>query len=375
MDIRVPLYHKARTGAIHSWRVYVDGDTIYSEHGQVDGQKIVSSKVATPKNVGRSNETTAATQALIEAQAMWTFKRERKYSLSPDEAQIEVKLPMLAQDYHKHLKKLDFTVDGISVLDGQNKLDGVRARAVWQGGNIVLISRQGLPWEATGHLNKQLEAVLPRDCELDGEIYLHGKSLQWISSRTKKKQEGTELLEYHAYDMPVVDGQEGLPWTKRKQGLSTLFESMVTWAGSPAIKHVISTPVTSPEHAKHLHDAAVDAGYEGLIIRKIAAEYEYGFRSPVILKMKDFKDSEFIIVGHTDGKGKESGVVVWICKNDINDLTFETRPRGTYEDRSKLFDRAETYYGKELTVRFIGRNESGLPHHAIGHAIRLEEDM
>jgi len=159
------LYHKARSGAIHSWQVEVNGDIIISTHGQVDGQKIFSTKVATPKNVGRSNETTGAQQALIEAQAIWTFKRERKYSLSPSEAQEDVLLPMLAQPFEKREAKLTYP------LDVQPKLDGVRALARWEGDKVVLISRSGKPWLVTTHINEQLEKIMPKGTVLDGEIY------------------------------------------------------------------------------------------------------------------------------------------------------------------------------------------------------------
>jgi len=356
------LFHRARTGAIHSWRVWTDGNLIYSEHGQVDGQKIISTKEAQPKNVGRSNATTSQQQAVIEAAAMHKFKLDRKYSLTPEGAKEDVKLPMLAQSFKD---KTPFP------LGEQIKLDGVRATAFWDGDRVVLQSRQGKPWTATTHLNAELEAVLPKDMVLDGEIYLHGKSLQWISSRTKKKQEGTELLEYHCYDMPEVPGLDDAPNIIRQTALINFFNSITP----NKLKLVPMGTVTTKEQMMQRHDIYVEQGYEGLIARVLDAPYEWGHRSPVLLKVKEFEDAEFTIVGHTEGRGNETGLVIWICKNDINDLTFETRPRGTHPERRKLFNEAVSHYGEKLTVRFIGRNESGLPHHASGHAIRLPEDM
>lgn len=78
-----PLYHQAKSGKIHVWRVWTEGDTIVTEHGQVDGEKLTARKRATPKNVGRSNETTAEEQARLEAKSMWQKKRDHKYHLTP----------------------------------------------------------------------------------------------------------------------------------------------------------------------------------------------------------------------------------------------------------------------------------------------------
>ncbi len=366
MLIRTPLYHKGRDGSIRVWSVAVEGDKIISTHGVLEGVYQQAVKKATPKNVGRANATTAEQQAMIEAQAMWTYKRDRKYSLTPSEAQEDVLLPMLAHPFEKYVKKLLYPVDV------QPKLDGLRAIARWEGDKVVLISRAGKPWLVTTHLNEQLEKLMPKGTVLDGEIYLHGKPLQWITSRAKKKQEGTECLQYHVYDSPEVDGDDSLLWVSRESKLWTLFTAGPV---TTSIKQVHTLRVDSRADVMWSHDKYVDEGYEGLIVRTLNGLYEYGHRSPSLLKVKAFEDAEFTIIGHTDGKGKEEGTVVWICKNDINDLTFETRPRGTYEERQKLFRNAEKYHGRKLTVRYIGRNDSGLPHHAIGHAIRLEEDL
>lgn len=175
------LYHKARSGAVHSWQVETDGHIIISTHGQVDGKKIISQKVAEPKNVLRANATTASEQAVIEATAMHKFKLDRKYSLTPEEAKEDVLLPMLAQPFEKREAKLTYP------LDVQPKLDGVRALARWEGDKVVLISRSGKPWLVTTHINEQLEHIMPKGTVLDGEIYLHGKGFQWITARTKKE--------------------------------------------------------------------------------------------------------------------------------------------------------------------------------------------
>lgn len=368
MDIRTTLYHKSRSGAIHSWGVAIEGNTIISTHGQVDGQKIVSKKVATGKNIGRSNETTPEQQALIEAQAMWTFKRERKYSLTPEEAQEDVLLPMLAQPFEKRESKLTYP------LDVQPKLDGVRALAKWEGDKVVLISRSGKPWLVTTHLNEQLERIMPKGTVLDGEIYLHGKGFQWITARTKKRQEGTEQLQYHVYDMPETEVSDSDPWEDRKHYLAGLLNG-IPQTERPHIIMVGTSDADNKARLLKVHDGFVSIGYEGLIVRTLDGVYEYGHRSPGLLKVKAFQDAEYEIVGHTDGVGVEKGLVIWTCSDPKSGKTFDTRPRGTHDERRHLFNEAEKYYGSALKVRYFGLTDEGLPRFPIGVGIRAEEDI
>lgn len=91
--------------------------------------------------------------------------------------------------------------------------------------------------------------------------------------------------------------------------------------------------------------------------------------------MKAFQDAEYTIVGHTDGQGVEKGLVIWTCLDPKSGKTFDTRPRGTHDERRKLFNEAESHYGQMLTVRFMGLTDEGLPRFPIGVGIRAQEDI
>lgn len=265
----------------------------------------------------------------------------------------------------------------IEVADNHNYIangavvHNCRALARWESDRVVLISRGGKEWKVTTHINEELEKFLPRDAVLDGEIYLHGKSFQWISARTKKRQEGTEQLEYHCYDMPEVNGDDSLPWSERCDKLSILLYER------SEIEHIYLTDTFRANDADYLkwqHDRYVRAGYEGAIIRTLDGKYEYGHRSPSLLKMKNFDDGEYKIIGHTSGVGKESDLVIWRCEAP-NGLQFETRPRGTHEERRELLKEAESHYGEMLKVRFFGFTDEKLPRFPVGLGIRPVEDM
>ena len=113
------LYHKAKSGKIHSWEVWVEGSTIFSLAGTLDGKKILSKVIATPKNIGKINGTTAKEQAEKDAIASHKFKLDRKYSLTPEEAvETDEVQPMLAQDFKKRLKTVKYPVSIQPKLDG-----------------------------------------------------------------------------------------------------------------------------------------------------------------------------------------------------------------------------------------------------------------
>jgi len=285
---------------------------------------------------------------------------------------------------HRCRKSLPITKYDIEVEGNHNYVvNGViahncRALARWnpEGTKVILTSRGGKEWKVTQHINEALEAILPKDAVFDGEIYLHGKTFQWITARTKKKQSGTELLEYHVYDMPEVGGQDDLPWQERMVALYGVYNT-VGWAGSiTPVKAVPTSGAGTPQVVKALHDQYIKDGYEGAIVRTLDGLYEYGFRSQGLLKLKQFDDAEFTIVGYKSGEGIESDLVIWRCKNDVNDLEFDTRPKGTHDDRKKLLLNATTFYGQKLRVKYFGRCDgTDLPRFPIGEGVRLPEDM
>lgn len=359
------LYTKSRTGQLRGWRVSAVGNQVIAEHGVLDGATVISKRTVTGKNIGRSNETTPEQQAFLEAEADYTFKLTRKYSLTPEAAQDVVPLPMLAKDFKK-AKNIQYPVDV------QPKLDGVRAIARWEGDQVVLISRGGKTWTAVPHINKALETILPKDSEFDGELYVHGKPFQWITSRAKKAHADSIEIEYHVYDMPTVNGGDSLPWRERRTALLTMRDTTRRFP-TPII--FVPTVTSAKQLVDVLHDEFVKDGYEGAIVRLPEGTYEYGHRSGSLLKLKQFNDEEFVIIGAKAGEGVEHDLVIWECKNDTTEASFYTRPKGTHEDRRKLLANAASYFGEKLKVKFFGRTDDGLPRFPIAEGIRVEEDM
>lgn len=364
------LYHKAKGGELRQWRTWTEGADILTEYGVVGGKLQISRKTAEPKNVGRSNETTPEKQAELEARSLWQYKVERKYSETPEGAQEQLLLPMLAHSY-KGPKAKKFQWPG-SV---QPKLDGVRCLASRDdAGDIILTSRQGKPWNVP-HIIEQL-GWMPTDSVLDGELYIHGESLQRITSLAKSADPAGKSykpesihLEYHVYDIPTFQGSDSLVWKSRAEILEREFQETAN------VRLVKVTPCLSDTELWNLHRQYISDGYEGAILRGAEGAYLWGYRSAHLLKVKQFQDAEFRVVGATDGRGKMEGHVIWICRNDVNDLTFECQMKVPMAERRRMYEEQNSYIGKLLTVRFFDRTDDSLPHFGVGIAFRDDIDL
>ena len=360
------LYHKGKGGKIYSWEIYAEGSSFTVSAGTLNGAKTVTSQTVEQKNVGKANETSLEDQAIKEAQAKWTFKVERKYSETIEDAQEELVLPMLAQDFEKKKKKLVYPVQV------QPKLDGCRALAYWDDDRVVLTSRNGKEWLFVPHINKQLETILPKTSVLDGELYIHGKSFQEITRLIKKERPESIEVEYHIYDYLTYYGNPFLPWTIREKKLDNLFDSSIT--DTSVLKQVPTYLANDEDIVYSIHNDFVENGYEGAIVRSENGLYLFGYRSNDLLKVKKFDDAEFRIIKFSSGVGRYENAVCYHCITEER-LEFKVNPKMSIAEKEEGLKNAPNDIGKMLKVRFFGKSEDGIPRFPIGLGIRLEQDI
>jgi len=356
------LYHLAKTGKIVEWDIWTEGDTIFTEWGQEGGKKQIAQKIATPKNTGKANATTAEEQAVVEAQAMWTFNVERKYSETKEQSKEVSRFPMLAKNFNA--KKLVFPADV------QPKLDGVRCLAFWEDGKIKLMSRGGKEWGFSKHISDALFDILPKGWMFDGELYLHGKNLQQITRMVNKLRPENVEVQYHVYDVPIINDDDSLSWEERKRQLLSIskeFDSPIIMAETREVKNI--------DEVKAFEKEVVEDGYEGAIVRNRSGKYLFGYRNTDLMKVKSFEDAEFEVVGCKEGIGKFVGCAIFRCKNDLNDEEFDVTPACTFEEKQDFWNNRQKYIGKKYTVKFFGRKESGIPNIATGKLFRDRKDL
>lgn len=360
------------TGKTKLWSVEVrhqDGHgVIVTSHGYKDGKMQVSEKVITEgKNIGKKNETTPFDQAVAEARTAWTKKRESSYAPIETESEEEVgrgkgidesiPLPMLAHDYNKRGKSIQFP------CFVQKKFDGTRCVGVPQKG---LFSRNRKSYPHMEHIVAELNR-LPSTMILDGELYSDTLTFQEIVGLVKREtlkagdEEKQQQIQFHVYDLI-----NEMPYVQRYANLQMLFRRY-------KFKHLVLVKTEhceSEEKMKEMHAQYVTDGYEGIMLRNKDGLYANN-RSIHLQKYKEFFDMECDIVGFKEGEGAEAGCVIWIC--ELDGKTFACRPRGTREEREELFEKGADFIGNQLTVRYQEKTDDGLLRFPVGIAIRNYE--
>jgi DNA ligase-1 len=365
------LFHKGSSGALYSWRVWTEGADICTEYGQVDGKKQLARKTAEAKNVDKANATTPESQAISEAKSMWTHRVERKYRKTKEEAESdEVFLPMLAGDFEK---RRDQKKEGHTYpCDVQPKLDGVRCLAYWDGEELKLLSRGGKDYNVP-HVVEALKPVLPPNLVLDGELYVHGESLQTVTSWVKRLQPNTQKISYHCYDCVLLDDMKA-PWAARYNALHDFFTKSTL---GDAVKLVDTYEAKNEGEVLRIYGKVVEEGYEGAIVRMHdGSRYRFAYRSNRLLKVKSFIDGEFKVVSFKTGVGRFKDCAIWTCHMpDREDLTFEAVIKGTMQEKKEMLKEASSYIGKMLKVKYFQLTDEGKPQFPVGIAFRLPEDM
>lgn len=353
------VYMLSKTDKIKVWHIRTEADMIITSHGFIDGKLQVSEKRATPKNVGKKNATTASQQAILQAKSMLAKKIDDGYVFNLDNIKSNEKiLPMLACDYNSRKQSIKFP------CHIQPKLDGIRLICRIRNGSVNFYTRKG---KDINHLDVLVSQILESlndntiDLYLDGELFNTDMDFQAIISSAKRKQESTDDLQYHIYDIYNTDNLE---FRKRHNIIKTLFGDI----SNSNIKLVETRICDTPEQIKTYHDEFVSKNYEGIIIRNSDGLYKPGYRSADLQKYKEFEDSEYKIVGAKMGVGRYDGCVIWDCIVDTN--VFSVKQKGSIEDLQDMWINKDRYIGKLLTVKYQGKSTIGVPRFPVGISIR-----
>jgi ATP-dependent DNA ligase len=367
MITRLPtLYGEDSKGSTRVWEIMVRHSEdpnapceIVSIYGLLGGalQEAIQ-EVKEGKNSGRANSTTTQEQALAQARSMWNKKRDQNYV---EEGEKPSKLlPMLAQKYKDRKNKVRWPAYV------QPKLNGVRCLAKRIEDEIFFTSRKGKPYETLGHIGEKFLSILDDGEVWDGEIYHPDYSLQEILSLVKNVKaykagkSNVRELQFHAYDTVSA--------TVYSARLEHLRKTLSSSDRDAEIVYVQTQLITQPSEVKYWHDRYVEEGFEGVMVRDPGAVYRCDYRSPGLLKYKEFIDAEFEIVGGKEGTGKDKGTVIFRVKTKKGQI-FDVRPKGSHALRSMYWDYLNKFIGKMLTVRYQELTDDGIPRFGVGIAV------
>jgi ATP-dependent DNA ligase len=341
------LYKISNRGAMQVWEIWETSNAIKIRWGQLNGSMQLQTVFVELNQSGRS----LPEQICLEIDSRISSQIDKGYCSTPEEAEKSIGLnaakmykPMLAQ------KMSDSFIDYKKCFI-QHKYDGHRCLVTKNDGKVMAYSRNGKKIITIDHILDNLN--ISEGETLDGELYIHDRSLQEISSIVRRVQQDNALLEYVVYDLINTQTYEN----RLNRLYGTTFPDNVrvapTWHGSEV------------NDLKEELGRSIESGYEGLMLRANTHGYEPGKRSKSLVKVKRFLDSEFQVIGIFESK---DGWAILECT--CNSGTFRVSAPGTISDKTDILDFQDYYIGKYVTVEYAGLTNSGLPFHPIAKCFR-----
>ncbi len=280
-----------------------------------------------------------------------------------------MKKPMLAKSV-ANVKNLVWTDKWYC----SRKLDGVRCLIYKQDDIIQTSSRGGQDYNIAAHyiindpLIKHIFELHP-DIILDGELYIHGKPLSYISGivRLDNLCDKHKELEFHCYD--IVDEKADFSTRLIKLKLLGLRSS-----NSTKLKICEHHLRTDEKSIWELHDKWVADGYEGLVMRHEKNKYKCGIRSATMLKIKTFTDAEFEIIDIVNGL-REEDMCFLLKTSDGNE--FKAKPIGDRELKQYYRNNIDQIRGKMGKVKYFGytTTDKPVPNLPVFISIREKSDI
>lgn len=419
-QINSTLYALNKDGSYQEWKVSVFGADVIVEFGKLGGKKQIKITSCEPKNIGRSNETTGEQQAVLEARSKWEKQVRLGYRETKEELQTEENFsPMLAHDAIKRSRSIVYPAYV------QPKLDGVRALVTLDKDGIpVFNSRGNKTYPVQGALLQQVKELAEHTGfdKFDGELYIHGLSLQKIVALAKKWRtpeqieaeiekdyqadikrynkavaDGEHLwkdfdgnvwavstykpvkdvdrfsgyssldLEYHIFDIPVNAKSPWYSTESTKTRLADLDEvatAVECELDLPKVKVVHGEFVKDEESVKRFIGYYMEAGFEGVIIRNFKGVYEFGQRSSDLQKWKQFQDGEAKVLDSVEDKNGEG---VLLCE-ERDGTRFNCKMKGTHAERSQA--KMLLLVGDFINFTFQSRTDDGVPQFPVGQSVR-----
>lgn len=373
---------------------------LFIQHGIEGGSLIEQTELVSEGKQGRS----VYEQAVFQAEARIKKKMDANYRETKIELNNLPVLAMLSKDHTKDGKE-ETIKKGVFTSD---KLDGVRCIAKCLAGPttgekyVSLFTRTGQPWNVP-NISNQLRELMEVGEIFDGELYVHGPSLQEITSAVKRgdaeekaykakakhekavkagiveKIEKAEAdykdamnildirnrLEYHIFDIVEFE----VPFEERIEMLRILDETIYCAQLTPKIKVLQYKYADSIEELNKQLKNCIYRGFEGIMYRTKDGMYESGKRSTGLWKYKLFFDEEFRIIGVVADK---NGLGVFEVLNNVESLVRLPNIRyignhavfncviGSHEDRERFIANPRYYIDKGLTVKFQARYKGTL---------------
>jgi len=197
------------------------------------------------------------------------------------------------------------------------KYDGFRIQCHKKDGKISLYTRrlENVTKQFPDVVSALKEHVNAEEFILDSEaVGYNPKTTQYmpfqaISQRIKRKYDTEEIakkipVELNVFDIMYVDGKDMIsePFSKRREMLTNIIQPIER-------KIVVSRIILTDDEkeASEFYHKSLDAGNEGIMLKKLDAIYKPGSRVGFMIKLKPVMETlDLVIVGATWGEGKRA---------------------------------------------------------------------
>ena len=264
---------------------------------------------------------------------------------------------MLAHDGANHEKK----IIGKKLLEP--KLDGVRVLTIIDATakTATMYSRNGKVLENFGHITSSIESnieLFERSWVLDGEMV--SSSFQALMKQVHRKSDAqTDDARLMLFDMlPLSEFQVGksVLGQRRRSNLLRGMKEVFDKIGN--IDIIPQTEVDLGEYVgelqfKQYNKDAIDAGFEGIMIKDIDAKYECK-RSVSWLKQKPFIEVSLTVTSLEEGTGKNLGRLgALICEgeDDGKKIRVNVGSGLTDEQRDEIWADQTGVLGQVVEIR------------------------
>lgn len=284
-------------------------------------------------------------------------------------------LPMLAKTYNGNVWKK------VSCMYGQYKINGLRCiitaytqNDMFKPIRLRFQSREGIIWNTLENLSDYLLSIIPaniiRDmingfAALDGEVYLPGYTVNQINHFVKDANcVENKLLQFWCYDIMMEGDQTHRNMYRCHIKNPTSFNNINEHYNNKERLIILpSIYINNDNIAIKARNHFINLGFEGLILRNIETDYQYGRRRANYMeKFKDAAEGDFIILDIY--KEKKRDLPILLCKNDINDEKFETRLSISHIVQQEVLFDSQSYIGRTVHIEYGERSGvSRVPFH------------
>lgn len=284
------------------------------------------------------------------------------------------------------LAKQEKDVKNRKIFDSEwyisRKINGVRALIYYDGEHIRTSSRGATNYDiAIIHIIQHpiLEEFFNNHptAILDGEVFKAGYSLNRISGICRSQQTVNDGKDLQFYWYDIVDLEQ--PFSERWKTMNKWKEELQLSEFDPykdfsdSELHIQFLPqqiISGFDNMKKLHDKWVSEGWEGAVIRNPNSVYKPGCRGNDWIKIKEYFEAEYPIVGLAEGLRDED--MCFILETSSGQR-FNCKPMGDREQKKWYRDHIDELIGKNLTIKYFeisGVDGSDVPQQPVGLVIR-----